>query len=66
MYTWNPKVKCCVIGTDGFWDMVSPQETLDFLKISNNNLMVNYILIEIEFLCFLMQIFYLKNLFLIF
>lgn len=32
MYNWSKKVKCCVIGTDGLWDMVSSQETLEILK----------------------------------
>jgi serine/threonine protein phosphatase PrpC len=39
-YTWDQKVKVCLVGSDGFWDMISNQEAVEHLKNNSGGLMV--------------------------
>lgn len=43
-YTWDQKVKCCLVGSDGFWDMITNQEAIEHLKSSSGSLMVGRLL----------------------
>ena len=38
-FTWKSKIKTCLIGSDGFWDMIRNQEAVDLL-LKNNSFMV--------------------------
>jgi hypothetical protein len=55
VYPFSQKLVCGFIGSDGFWDMISPKEALENILLPSGKLMVSlffyiFIFIKIVFL----------------